>query len=299
MATAQSLKALNKADKAQVGKKDLYTVDPRLLEEEQGFNARGAFDDNYFERPDVRAHIDGFKQSYRNGDYVPPILVKVVDGRILIREGHCRTRALKELLDEGVEIQKVNVEPLQGDETNQLAIILTSNDSLPLTHLERASVYVRLSAYGLSDGDIAAKVHRTPEHVRQLKQMLEMPFELKTMVQNGDVSAHLALELFREHGTSATDKVREALEQQSGEGKTKKKVTRGSVQGRPRMTRKVVDSMRSTFESLAARVDEAEPAGEDRYRLEVSSEELEQIRQLREQLSAPEGEQAGEAGDGQ
>ena len=295
MALQQSLKALNKEDKSKVGKKDLYTADPRLLTEAEGFNARGAFEENYFERPDVRTHIDGFKASYRDGRYVPPIVVKVIDGVIYVRDGHCRTRALKELIDEGLEFHKVNVEPLQGDETEQLSLIVTSNDGLPLTQLERASVYARLSSYGLSDTEVANKVNRTPEHVRQLKQMLDMPWDLKQMVQKGVIAAHYALELFREHGTAAVDVVKEAQQADAGANKEddgsenqqqpEKKVTRRHVEKKPRLSKKVVESMHHAVSSLTSRLDTAEPIGDDRYRLEISREEFDEIQSLREKLA--------------
>ena len=311
MALNQSLKAINKEDKAKVGKKDLFTADPRLLTEAEGFNARGAFEQNYFERADVRTHIDGFKESYRDGRYVPPIVVKVIDGTIYVRDGHCRTRALKELIDEGLEIQKVNVEPLQGDETEQLSLIVTSNDGLPLTQLERASVYARLGAYGLSDTEIAKKVNRTPGHVGQLKQMLDMPWALKRMVQEGTVAAHYALELFREHGTAAVDVVEQAKKEnqshsggqdgQDGQGddqqdQTKspaKKVTRRSVEKKRRLSKKVVDSMHHTVSSLTRRLDAVEQIDDNRYRLEISRDEYDEIQALREKLAEFEAEASG------
>ncbi|AYK20414.1 hypothetical protein [Aeromonas veronii] len=67
---------------AGVKKTDLFRVDPRLLDEEEGFNLRDYSD------PEVIAHIEGFADSYANGRYVPPLVVRTtVDGRIVPVEG--------------------------------------------------------------------------------------------------------------------------------------------------------------------------------------------------------------------
>ena len=70
-----------------VNKTTYFKVDPRLLREEEGFNLRDYSD------PEVIAHIEGFADSYANGRYVPPLVVRTtVDGRIVPVEGHCRRR---------------------------------------------------------------------------------------------------------------------------------------------------------------------------------------------------------------
>lgn len=66
-------------------------IDPALLVIEEGFNAR----------PIDREHVDGFKVSYKSGAHVPPIVVWVEDGQIVVNDGHHRATALHELLAEG------------------------------------------------------------------------------------------------------------------------------------------------------------------------------------------------------
>lgn len=194
---------------------------PDLLKEEVGFNSRGAFCDNYFEREDVVAHIRNLADAYTRGDYVPPIIVKVKAGEVFVRDGHCRRRGLLLAMSEGVEIKKVQVLEHKGDEAAQTVLIVTSNDGLALSQLERAVVYGKLAAWGWTDQEISAKVGRTYEHVRQLRQLLELPIELKRLIQDGTVSATYAAELYREHGDSALDMLNKA--KIAGVGKVTKK----------------------------------------------------------------------------
>ena len=102
---AQSLRALNddlkKKNKDNGVDEDVgttkgsgWSVAPELIEEEEDFNTRGAFlnKKEYFAQEKVKAHIRKLADAYKRGDYVPPLIVKVVDDRILVRDGHCRRR---------------------------------------------------------------------------------------------------------------------------------------------------------------------------------------------------------------
>ncbi|WP_312271576.1 hypothetical protein [Pseudomonas sp.] len=70
MKQINSLKALNTFSD-DVSKSDLFSIAPELLIEEEGFNSRGAFTENYFERPEVAAHIRSLADAYKAGRYVP------------------------------------------------------------------------------------------------------------------------------------------------------------------------------------------------------------------------------------
>ncbi|WP_228155560.1 hypothetical protein [Klebsiella pneumoniae] len=155
-------------------KRDGFTISPQLLLEEEGFNTRGAFCENYYERPDIKAGIRVLADAYKRGDYVPPIIVKVIDGKVYVREGHRRRRAILLAIEEGADIQFVQVVEHKGDEAEQSLLIATSNDGLPLSPLERAVIYARLANWGWSDQMIAQRVGRSAEHVRIARALLEM-----------------------------------------------------------------------------------------------------------------------------
>ncbi|MDV5468984.1 hypothetical protein [Klebsiella pneumoniae] len=162
----------------------------------KGFNTRGAFCEDYYERPDIKAGIRVLADAYKRGDYVPPIIVKVIDGKVYVREGHRRRRAILLAIEEGADIQFVQVVEHKGDEAEQSLLIATSNDGLPLSPLERAVIYARLANWGWSDQMIAQRVGRSAEHVR-IARALEMPLELETDDSGRPVAATYAQELLQ------------------------------------------------------------------------------------------------------
>jgi ParB family chromosome partitioning protein len=292
MAQINSLKTLNR-ESAEVSKSDLFSVAPHLLLEEEGFNTRGAFCEDYYERPDIKAGIRALADAYTRGDYVPPIIVKVRDGNVFVREGHRRRRAIQLAISEGADIRKVQVLEHKGDEAEQTLLIATSNDGLPLTPLEKAVIYGRLASWGWSDTEIAERVGRTTEHVRQARVLLEMPLDLKKMIQAGEVAATYASELFREHGEAAVQMLKEA---QAGAGsEVAKKVTRKKVESKrkPKIGKKVVDAMHKSVSSLTKRLDTIKGDG-DTFTLTLTKADVDELEALREKLAEIEGEGEGQ-----
>jgi ParB family transcriptional regulator, chromosome partitioning protein len=289
-AAINSLKSLNKGNE-QMSKTDLFQVDPRIIQEEDGFNTRGAFCDDYYEQPEIAAGIRSLADAYKRGDFVPPIIVKVRDGQVFVREGHRRRRGMLLAIEEGAQLVKVPVIEHKGDESEQSLLICTSNDGLPLTPLERGVVYGRLNAWGWSDQEIANKVGRTAEHVRITRGYLELPIELKKMVQADQVAVTYAAELYKEHGESALDVLKKAISEQPQAG-AKKKITKKKVQTGPRLGKKVVEQMHKSVSSIASRLDGLEEKGEGEYTLTLNKEEVDGLLALKEQLAAAEAKAA-------
>lgn len=294
-AAINSLKSLNKGNE-QMSKTDLFQVDPRIIQEEDGFNTRGAFCDDYYEQPEIAAGIRSLADAYKRGDFVPPIIVKVRDGQVFVREGHRRRRGMLLAIEEGAQLVKVPVIEHKGDESEQSLLICTSNDGLPLTPLERGVVYGRLNAWGWSDQEIANKVGRTAEHVRITRGYLELPIELKKMVQADQVAVTYAAELYKEHGESALDVLKKAISEQPQAG-AKKKITKKKVQTGPRLGKKVVEQMHKSVSSIASRLDGLEEKGEGEYTLTLNKEEVDGLLALKEQLAAAEAKAAGQGED--
>lgn len=288
MAQVNSLKSLNR-ESSDVSKSDLFSVAPHLLLEEEGFNTRGAFCEDYYERPDIKEGIRSLADAYKRGDYVPPIIVKVRDGNVYVREGHRRRRAILLAISEGAEIRKTQVLEHKGDEAEQTLLIATSNDGLPLTPLEKAVIYGRLAKWGWSDQEIAERVGRTAEHVRQAKALLELPLELKKMIQANEVAATYASELFREHGEAAVQMLKDAM---AGEGDEKpKKLTRKKVEKKkaPKMGKKVVEAMHKSVSSITKRLDSIQSDG-DTFTLTLTRDDVDELQALREKLAEFEAE---------
>jgi hypothetical protein len=197
-------------DRQPIRRGDGWKVDPLLLLEEEGYNARGAFAVDYWNRPDVLDHIRGFAESYKAGRSVPPITVEVRDGDIYVRDGAHRRRGLLLALQEGAQIELVEVVESKGDEVEQAKLVLTANDGRPLTRLERAVQYGKFEKWGWSIGAIAKEFNRTHEHVRSTLPLLDLPFELKQMIAEDICSASFALKVYNEHGTKAVEIIKNA-----------------------------------------------------------------------------------------
>src|SRR5277367_3236807 len=68
------------------GEQKVFKVDPRILIIEDNWNTR---DDS----PELLEHIDTLAQSIAEVGVRKAIEVKLVKGKVIVRDGHCRTRA--------------------------------------------------------------------------------------------------------------------------------------------------------------------------------------------------------------
>ena len=69
-----------------VKKTDLFKASPQDMVEDPNFNLRDYSD------PEVQAQIEMFAKMYEQGEYVPPLICRVMDGKVTPVEGHCRRR---------------------------------------------------------------------------------------------------------------------------------------------------------------------------------------------------------------
>lgn len=197
MSNIHSLRKLSETDKENVKRANSFMVDPRIIQIEPGFNPRGMFTDDYWEQPETLAHIEQFAKSYRNGDFVPPIVVKVIDGVPFVRDGEHRLRSLMKLIAEGVPFARVEVIEASGDELAQAKTNFNANNGRQWSAVERAVHYGRFKSYGMTVDEIAHEVGKTVQHVYQLLTILEMPMDLKRRIQNGEISASAAIAQFK------------------------------------------------------------------------------------------------------
>lgn len=273
-----SMGALNKVSD-DVARSDLYSVHPNMLTEEVGFNVRGAFDDAYFDQPEVQEHIRGLADSYKAGRYVPPIVVQVRDGVPYVRDGMHRRRALMLAMSEGADIKRVQVLEHRGDEAQQTLLLATSNDGRPLSPMERAMIYDRLKKWGWTQQEIATSVRRTPSHVSHTLALLELPIELKRMVQRGEIAATQAAELFRQHGNDAVSMINVTSETTSKGKVTKKDIE--TVNRIPRMTKQIQHTVRNQLNTVTARIAAIEPDEIGSITLTLDANEVQELLELR------------------
>ncbi|EML9471005.1 ParB N-terminal domain-containing protein [Klebsiella michiganensis] len=133
-----------------------------------------------------------------NGGTVPPLEVVVRDeGGVWIVEGHRRHRAYLRCREAGKPVERIQIISFTGNDVERIARIMTSNNQLPLTAVEKLLT--------LSTADHA----------------------IQKSVKSGEVSASVAVDRIKEHG----EKAGEVLEQDKAKAAAAgvKKVTKSFV----------------------------------------------------------------------
>lgn len=191
-----------------------FLVDPRTIVVQEGFNAR----------PLDPEHVAYFKELKRQGVDTGFLVLQMIDGKRVMREGHHRLAADLELIAEGVKILKVKAIEFKGDEKAAIFLMLATQSGKPYTPLQLGEQYVKLvNLYGMTYAEIAKERGKSAQHVKDYIRLTEQPAELKAMVQAGEVKAATALKLVKKEGaTEAVKMLKEAGVKAPAKGITQK-----------------------------------------------------------------------------
>ena len=242
-------------DNPHVKKKDIFPVDPNLLVEEEGFNIRD------LSSPAAQASIEGFKESYFHGLYVPPLVVYVNDeGQVVIIEGHKRRRGALLAIKAGANVAFVDCVSFRGSASERVALMLRSGEGQPFAPLEIAFGMLRLHRWGHSHAEIG-KVSggKTASNVEQLLLLAMANNDVHELVRSGAVPAYTAIDVIRTHGEKAGEVLRGHLEVAKVNGKAK--VTKSVIHGWA-PPRKIVTGLVSSVETFTSALD-----GQTRHQL--------------------------------
>lgn len=194
-----------------VSKTTQFAVDPRVLEIEEGFNARPL-------NPD---HVNEMALAQRNGATFPPLDVRVDEGRILIVDGHHRHAASMKNIAEGYDIKSLDVRQFRGNDADRVAHMLNSASGLALTPLQLGVQYRKLIGYGWSEKQIADRRGKSIQHVKDMILLAESNSDVHQAVNAGHISGTAALKIVKEHGSKAGAVIQEEVEAAQAAGKTK------------------------------------------------------------------------------
>lgn len=202
-----------------VGRTNIFRVKPGALKVMPGWNCRN-FDD-----PQNIQHVAELKEFIRHRGVMEPLTVRVEGDDIFVVNGECRLRAVRELLEEGVEIESV---PCQSEgrhvsEADEVEGQITRNSGKPFTPLELCAVFHRLFSLGRSEEEIAEAAGYTAERVRQIMSLNRATEWTKDAVRQGRVSAttvQRALEQSKKP-IEAERAIRKAVAAAEKSGKTK------------------------------------------------------------------------------
>lgn len=217
-----SLKALAEGKADGIQKATYFKVRPDVVEFEQGFNLRE-------EGADLDAHIEHLYHAMKAGAYIPPIDVAVIDGRVIVRDGHCRTRAARRLLAEGVEYL-LEARHLRGNDSDAVFHMLGSDQGRHFTPLEQGRGFLRLINMGHAVAEIAARTGMHRSTIENGLALAEAPVAVQKMVAEGKVASHTALKAVRQEGAAkATEKLAAGIKVAEKAGK--KKATAKHIDG--------------------------------------------------------------------
>lgn len=199
------------------GTSDLFKIDPKIIKVEPGFNVR-------VENDALAEHIAGLKASIKDLGVQTPLTVRLHNDEVWLVDGHCRLRAVMDLIGEGEEIETVPCIPegKYASEADRIVALFTRNSGKPLDPVEKAEVFKRLVGFGWSEEKIAQKAGLTTKQVGNILTLGSAPQEVKEMVSAGVVSATTAVRTIQaEGGTQAAETLKEAAQTAQASGKTK------------------------------------------------------------------------------
>lgn len=239
MSKLVSLKAMAEGKAEGVQKATYFKVDPDIVEFEEGFNLRE-------EGPALDDHLERLYRFMKAGGYVPPIDVKVVDGQVLARDGHCRTRVARRLKAEGI-VYLLEARQVRGNEIDDVLHMLGSDQGKSFTPLEQGRGFLRLIRYGMTVSQIVEKtgLHRTT--IDNGLILAESSVEVQMLINSGAVSAQVALDAVKKHGGKAAERLQATIAKVRQAGGTK--VTKKHVSG-PRVPAKVIQSFVSATTAI-------------------------------------------------
>lgn len=175
----------------------IIQISPSDLILEKGFNPREAVigDDCYNLEP-VKSTITSIKQAYKEGRRVDLIKVVLRNGRYLVRQGHCRTYALRLAVLEGANIPLIDVILLEYiNPIEEYLENLDGNRSNGLNPVGQAYALSQAVAMGYTVDVLAQRYQRSTTAIRNTLKILDMPIELQRLVSLGTIKKTLAIEI--------------------------------------------------------------------------------------------------------
>lgn len=210
--------------------RDLWQVPVGQIKVLKGFNVREK-DDAYHAHIKALAksiEMEGFFQDKPLAGYV----AKEADGDVIyLTDGHCRYEAVQQAITDGATIESlpVVVKPNSCSLEDLTVALVVSNTGKPLTPYETGVVVKRLQGFGWDSEKVAERLQLSVQYVDQLLTLMGAPLEIRRMVQAGQVSAAIAVEMLRKHAADAVGLLLQAHDKASKSGS--KKVTAKHLPG--------------------------------------------------------------------
>lgn len=190
------------------GRSDDYRINPFLINIKECFNARD------FKSPENQAHILALAESIAHRGVLKPLTVYFEDGKLFVSDGECRLMATFYAIENlGAKIETVPVinEQRGLNDADRVAAQHIHNSGKPFTQLELADLVKRLLGFGWDQARVAKETGIAQSRQSQLLDLAGIPENVKALVTEGAVSAHMAVKTVKEHGTKAKETLDKAV----------------------------------------------------------------------------------------
>lgn len=159
------------------------------------------------------------------------------DGKIFLREGFRRMRAVKLGLEKGKNIERVPVilEDRPMSEEERTLEFLINNDGKPFTMLEQSEVIRRLLNFEWKVTDIVKKTGKARGYIENLILLTRVPMKVQNYIREGKISAHAVVQIMQavkgdaEKGTIEVEAAIQAAKESGKEKATPKHVATKKV----------------------------------------------------------------------
>ena len=192
--------------------------DPLLIQENPSDNTRDMSSEATI------AHIREMANAIKdNGnESFPPITIYQEGENIYVMAGWCRRRAYILAMEEGAPVKGILCLTVTKKKPEDLALsILSSNDGLPLTAIEKSKAVKRLQSFMWTPQEIAKRTGWSLSTVNNLIALHDAPESIIDMVKDGSVSATLAIKVVAENGDDAEGVLKDAVDKAKRSGKSK------------------------------------------------------------------------------
>lgn len=175
----------------------IIEISPKALFIESGFNPREAvIGELCYEQEPVKSTIVSIKQAYKEGRRVDLIKVVKKDSNYVVRQGHCRYRALSLALAEGADIQLISVVVMNyKNKSEEYLENLDGNRNNGLNPVALAYALAEALKLGSTVESLAMRYQRSSTAIRNQLKILDMPLELQHLISLNLIKKTLAIEI--------------------------------------------------------------------------------------------------------
>lgn len=155
-----------------------------------------------------------------------PLKGYMKDGKVILREGFRRMRAVKLALEKGKKIERVPViiEERPMSEEERTLEFLINNDGKPFTMLEQSEVVRRLLNFEWKVTDIVRKTGKARGYIENLIMLTKVPMKIQNYIKEGKISAHAVIQIMqavKQNPEAAAKEVEAAIQAAKESGKEK------------------------------------------------------------------------------